>query len=297
MEAIIAVIEVPALGVSLNFSFEQPAWIIQFQRMSGDEVFALVVSLVLGVAGWKAWVGGLLFLSDLSRKPLTQILGWLTPVAAGLSLLFVLRQWASHDVRDSSTYIFFYMAMGFGWAGLWNWLLPYLGLSFRDDALEYENDAAGMAISGGLLGSTFAFAGANIGDGPGWWVVVFCALLASGTIAVLWMAGNQVSRIHESITVDRDNASGCRAAGFFIAAGLILGRAVAGDWHSAPATLSDFAARGWPVLILWGIAVVFDILFRPTAERPAPNFLMFGAVPAMLLVGIAGLDLRLQGHS
>src|SRR5215469_5251918 len=150
--------------------------------MSGDEVFALIVSFVVGIVGWRAWFGGLLFLQPLSRKPATQFLGWFSPVAAGAALLFVLFKWSSSDVRDAPIYIFFYMAMGFGWAGLWNLILPYAGLSFRDDALERDNDSAGLAIAGSLVGAMLAFAGANIGQGPGWWVVVFCSALGTGVM-------------------------------------------------------------------------------------------------------------------
>src|SRR6185437_2368144 len=137
--------------------------------MSGDEIFALIGSGVLGIVGWQAWLIGLFCLNGLSRKAAPQFLGVVAPVASGLALLFVLCKWSSHDVRNDPLYIFFYMMMGFGWAGLWNTILPYAGLSFRDDALERDNDAAALAISGSLLGTVFAFAGANIGDGPGWW--------------------------------------------------------------------------------------------------------------------------------
>jgi uncharacterized membrane protein YjfL (UPF0719 family) len=263
--------------------------------MSGDEIFALIGSIVLGIVGWKNWLGGLFLLSSLSRKPATQFLGWLAPLVGGLALFFVLCKWSSHDVRDNPIYIFFYMAMGFGWAGLWNWILPYVGLSFRDDALERDNDAAGLAVSGSLLGTTFTFAGANIGDGPGWWVVVFCAALAGVTMILLWMIGSQITRVQEFITVDRDIAAGWRVAGFFIGSGLILGRAVAGDWHSAQATVSDFLAKGWPVLILWGIALLLDMTSKPTPQRPAPNSFLFGVIPAVLLVGISIADIFLQG--
>jgi uncharacterized membrane protein YjfL (UPF0719 family) len=178
---------------------------------------------------------------------------------------------------------------------LWNWILPYVGLSFRDDALERDNDAAGLAVSGSLLGTTFAFAGANIGDGPGWWVVVFCAALAGVTMILLWIIGSQITRVQEFITVDRDIASGWRAAGFFIGTGLILGRAVAGDWHSAQATVSDFIVRGCPVLILWGITLVFDIISKPTPQRPVLNSFLFGVIPSTLLIGFGIADVVIQG--
>jgi hypothetical protein len=263
--------------------------------MSGDEVFALVVSCIIGIVGWKTWLSGLVLLGPLSRRPATQFLGWFSPLIAAGALFFVLARWSSHDVRDNPVYIFFYMAMGFGWAGLWNWILPYAGLSFRDDALELDNDAAGMAISGGLLGATFAFAGANIGDGPGWWVVVFCAMLSTGVMLALWIIGTKLTRVQEFITIDRDIASGWRAAGFFVGSGLILGRAVAGDWHSAQETVTDFIAKGRPALILWAIAMVLDLISKPNPQRPAPNPIAFGVIPFVLLAAIGVGDVVTQG--
>lgn len=256
---------------------------------------ALVVSLAFGFFGWKAWVGGILFLQNLSRKTTTQALGWLAPLVSGAALLFVLMRWSSHDVRDSPVYVFFYMVMGFGWAGLWNSILPYAGLSFRDDALECDNEAAGVAISGGLLGTTFAFAGANIGDGPGWWVVVFCSMLSSGLMLVLWVIGTKLTRVQEFITIDRDTASGWRAAGFFVGSGLILGRAVAGDWHSSQQTVMDFIAKGWTALILWAVAIVLDLASKPTPQRPAPNSVMFGVIPFVMLTALGVGDVVMQG--
>jgi hypothetical protein len=252
--------------------------------MSGDEIMALLVSGIVGIGGWKGWLGGLLFLEPLSRRPATQFLGWLLPPLAGVAMFFVLAKWSSHDVRDNPTYIFFYMVMWLGWTGLWNWLLPYFGLICRDDALERDNTAAGLAIAGG-----------NIGDGPGWWVVVFCAGIATATLLLLWLIENQITRIQETITIDRDVAAGWRTGGFFIAAGLILGRAVAGDWHSTQETVSDFAIRGWPVMILWFVVVALDIAARPTPQRPAANRVIFGVLPGVLLVVAAIGYVIMQG--
>jgi hypothetical protein len=263
--------------------------------MSGDEFVALIASCIIGIFGWRAWIGGLLLLEPLTRRPVTQVLGWVSPPIAAALLYFVLARWSSHDVRDNPTYIYFYLAMGFGWAGLWNWILPYAGLSFRDDALELDNDAAGIAIAGALIGTTFAFAGANIGDGPGWWVVIFCALLSSGLILALWIVGTKLTRVQEFITIDRDTASGWRAAGFFIGSGLILGRAVAGNWHSTQQTVLDFIAKGWPALILWGIAIFLDRASKPTPQRPAPNPLVFGIIPFVLLTALGLGDVVIQG--
>jgi len=263
--------------------------------MSGDEFFALIVSAIIGIVGWKEWMGGLLLLSSLSRRAVTQILGWVMPLFAGGVMFFVLKRWSAHDVRDSGTYIFFYMVMWFGWTGIWNWVLGGLDLRCRDDVLERDNDAAGLAIGGGLLGATFIFAGSNIGDGPGWWVVVFCAGIATTSLLLFWVIGNLITHVDEAITIDRDMAAGWRTAGAFIGSGLILGNAVAGDWHSAQQTMTDFAAKGFPVLILWAIAICLDLIGRPTPERPRPNSFLFGILPGLLFIAAAISVVVLQG--
>ncbi len=263
--------------------------------MSGDEIIALSVCILLGFIGWKDWLGGLVFLEPLTRRAATQIIGWLLPPLAGGAMAFVLLKWSSHDVRDNPIYIFFYLVMWVGWTGLWNKILPYFGLICRDDVLERDNTAAGLAVAGGLLGVTGIFAGGNIGDGPGWWVVVFCAGLATATLLLLWFVENLITGIQDIITIDRDAAAGWRTAGFFIAAGLILGRAVAGDWHSADQTTSDFAAHGWPVLVFWGFALLFDFAGRPTPQRPVPNAWVFGILPALMLVAAGIREVIWQG--
>ena len=165
-------------------------------------------------------------------------------------------------------------------------LLPYVGLLCRDDALERGNTAAGLASSGALTGLTLAFAGGNIGTGPGWWVVLFCAGLATAALLLLWMVGNGISRTEEAITIDRDLAAGWRALGFFVGGGLIVGRAVAGDWSSVGGTLRDFARQGWMVVVLTAVSVAVDQLTRPTPEKPAPNVFLHGLLPCLLYLAV-----------
>jgi len=208
-------------------------------------------------------------------------------------MLFVLFQWSSHDVRSSPLYISFYLVMWFGWIGALNFLLPFVGLSCRDDVLERGNAAAGLAFGGALLGLTFAFAGGNVGEGPGWWVVIFSAGLATAALLLLWVVGDAISHAADAITIDRDSAAAWRALGFFAGAGLILGRAVAGNWHSTGQTVADFVAKAWPVLMLWGVAVGMDVFTRPTPLRPAPDRLLCGVVPCLFyLVASVGVVIR-----
>jgi hypothetical protein len=113
---------------------------------------------------------------------------------------------------------------------------------------------------------------------------------------ILWLISDRITGICDAITIDRDTAAGLRAAGFFIGSGLILGRAAAGDWHSADQTVTDFLARGWPVLLLWIGTIILEFMTRPTPERPTPDPLLFGFIPSFLFVAIGVGVLLGQGH-
>jgi hypothetical protein len=54
---------------------------------------------------------------------------------------------------------------------------------------------------------------------------------------------------------ERDLASGLRLCGLLVANGLILGRAVAGNWHSEAATIHDLIHDGWAASLLSAAAL------------------------------------------
>jgi uncharacterized membrane protein YjfL (UPF0719 family) len=263
--------------------------------MSGDEGVVLVLSLGLAVVLWGSW----LYQALRMRRPepsfwALRLAAFLLPTVCGFFLYYVLRRYASHDVRDSTLYTTFYMIVGAAWVALAVRILNLVGLHARDDMLERANPAAAFAIGGGLLGLTFCFAGGNVGDGPGWWVVIFAALLSTGAFFVLWCLMEKLTRLSEAITVDRDLASGLRAAGYFIASGIILGRAVAGNWVSARATFVDFAVLGWPALLLIFGAIIIEFALRPTARQPQRSALLFGMPVFVASVGAALWYLRIR---
>lgn len=201
-------------------------------------------------------------------------------------LLGILALWSSFDVRNSPLYLLFYTVMGAAWVGGAMHVVPFLGISARDDVIERGNRAALWAVLGAMLGNTLCFAGGNIGDGPGWWVVVFCGLLSSGALFALWWLVESVAGMSDAITVDRDPASGFRLGAFLAGSGLILGRSVAGDWHSAGETLADFAARGWPAAAVAFMAIGFQRISPPTAKRPARSEAA-ALLPSLLLLAVA----------
>ena len=252
--------------------------------MSGDEVFVLLVSGMFAILTWIAWYRHPVGITRMGAPTPARPLLFSAPIAAAVILLIVLRTAASHDVRDAPRYILMYLVLGAAWVGVTIQLLPYLGISTRDDAIERGNRAAAWAISGAVIGVMLCFAGGNIGDGPGWWVVVFAAGLATAALFALLLVLDAVGGVGEHITVERDTAAGIRLAGFLVGAGLILGRGVAGDWVSVAGTIGDFAVTAWPALLLLAGAIVVERLARPTPSRPHPPAIQLGVTPAIAYV-------------
>jgi uncharacterized membrane protein YjfL (UPF0719 family) len=259
------------------------------------EKWFLAVFAIVAIVAWLSWywqIGA----SALRCSPLRE--RWLlavTPLVCGVLLWTVLRRWASSDVRNDRNYLAFYLALGAVWVGSAIKALSFLGLSLRDDVLERRNSGAGIAVVGALLGLTLCFAGSNAGDGPGWWVVLFCAGLATAAFFLLWIVLDGVTGLADSITIDRDRSAGFRLAGFFLGAGLILGRAVAGNWISTEGTFTDFARFGWPVLPLFVLAAVLERGLRPSATAPARPVVRDGVLPALLYAGAGLVGLLAEG--
>jgi len=255
-------------------------------RVSPDEVVALLVASLIAIARWVLW-----YRRAASRTRLLCPHGsrWALyagpPLAAGV-LLAVLLAFAAHDVRDSAAYTSFYMALGMAWLAIAIAFTPMLGLRPHDDVIERRNRGAGSATLGALLGIMLAFAGANIGDGPGWWVVVFCALLSTGTVYAAWIIVDFLAGTTDLATVDRDPAAGIRLGAFLIGAGGIAGRAVAGDWISARGAIDDWLATAWPVLGLVLLEAVIGRMHHAIARRGPASIVALGALPgAMYLLG------------
>jgi uncharacterized membrane protein YjfL (UPF0719 family) len=263
--------------------------------MSGDEKFVLIVGLMFAAGAWFRWYGDLFLVARRSSRARERWGLALSPVLALLLIFWVLVRFAASDVRDDPAYLGLYLLMGAAWLAIGALVLPYVGLSARDDVLERGNRAAAIPISGALLGIALCFAGGNIGEGPGWFVVIFCALLSTGMLLLAWIALGRLTGLADTITIDRDPAAGVRAAGFFTGAGLILGRAVAGTWESGASTLSDFVRNGWPVAVLLALAVALERWLRPGPESLEPQPLFRGVLPALVYLALGAAGAALAG--
>lgn len=254
--------------------------------MSEDEAAVSVVAFLVSLFSWGWWYGCVIRSKRVAASGRTTPRGLLlaTPfVAAGL-LLLILKCWSAHDVRDDGRYLAMYTGLGLAWCGVASFVPNWLGLSFRLDVLARGNRAAGWVLAGWILAVMLAFAGANVGDGPGWWVVIFSGLLSTGMLAFVFLAWELIARPNDALTIDRDLATGLRTAGLLIGCGAVFGVAAAGNWQDAPTTIRDFCHTAWPAIPIFVMAFVSHQLWRPTPENPRPLTLATGVAPMLVLI-------------
>lgn len=259
--------------------------------MDGDEVFALLAAAVLAIAAAIRWYGPLVRLPRFGSSRGRRAVLALTPILLIVMLQMSLRRWAAHEVREDPQYDILFLVAGAAWLGLTSWALPLVGFSARDDVMESRNRAALLAVCAALAGSTFCYIGGNIGEGPTIWTTFGPAALATVSLFALWLILEFIGSPRIAITIERDPAAAWRLAGFLVACGLILGRAVAGDWQSWDDTLSDFAHQAWPAGLVLLMALLFQIVWRPDPKRSAQSLPLVGLLPAVGLVAIAITDL------
>jgi len=255
--------------------------------MSGDELLLSVLCAVGAIILWVRWYVPLRDVGRPGRRSRAHVAIAAAPLLCAVVVLVVLMLWSSFDVRDDLRYLFMYGAMGATWLAASVRVQSYLGLSARDDVVERRNLSAGVAVSGALVGTTLCFSGANIGDGPGWLVVVLAAALSTGGLMLAWLVLEWLTGISETITVERDLAAGIRLAGLLVALGLILGRAVAGDFTTVDRMLADFRDGIWLVPVLLAVATAFERLARPTPAAPQAPPVALGVLPALIYLTAA----------
>jgi hypothetical protein len=195
--------------------------------------------------------------------------------------------WGAEEVRANLGAVVVLTCIGAVWLLFATKLFAWLGVSCRDDVIERSNRAALVGICGAVLSAAIIYAGGSLGEGPSYSNNFFSAGVGTAGWLALWLLLEIGGDLSTSIAEERDLASGIRLCGFLLAEALVLGRAVAGDWHSAVGTVRDFIADGWPGLVLCGIAVTIEQFVRPSSKRPFPTWPSFGLVPALFYLGLA----------
>jgi hypothetical protein len=220
---------------------------------------------------------------------------WLGEGTFAVSIMMVaamLHAWGAKEIREDMGEMVFPMFAGIAWLLVARSLVfPCLGLSFADDAVERRNRASLAASCGALPAAALIYAGGSIGEGPSYWENVFSIALGTAVWLVLWVLLELGAKTSLLIAEERDLASGLRLGGFLLASGLILGRAVAGDWHSQAATVHDLVRDGWVAPVLCAAALGIEKFARPTRRNPFPPWASHGLLPALLYLasGLAWL--------
>jgi len=262
--------------------------------MSGDEVVVTLLSVALGPVAWLLWLFRMPWGPPARHGRTFELVSGALALAATL-IFVVLRTVASFDVVNDFRYQFMYLVLGLAWLRVAQAGFALAGLSARDDVVERGNPAAAIALAGALVGVALCYAGGNIGDGPGWWVVVFSAGLSTFTCLTLWIALTVCSPIADAVAIDRDRASGARLAGFLIALGVVLGRGVAGNWQSGGQTVADFVVALPTAAVILVAAIAVEYVARPTPSRPQGPLVTFGVLPAVAYVALAVAGARTLG--
>ncbi len=244
--------------------------------------FLLDLSVPVTIVLWGHWYFSLRVGQSLGGPRRSRLAFALIPPLCIAFLFLVLRGWSANSVKSDLPTVFLFLSFGASWLGLTQLVFGLLGISARDDVLERGNLAAAWVISGQLIGATFCFAGANVGNGPGPEVVLLCALVSTLALFLLWFLVDQAASVADTITIDRYLGTGIRMCGWFAATGIVLGDAVTGDWKSTSATWRDFGECAWPAA---GFALFTSILERKFRTLE-PNHRWNGAPRSMALAAV-----------
>lgn len=204
-----------------------------------------------------------LWYSRMFHKPMGKpliLIRWILgslPAAAFFLILYTITQLASWDVKG--IYVLFYLFLGFAWIHLCMKLVEMVfDLSWIDDVLNLNNRAASFPVICSFLALTFLYCGANTGDGPGWWCVVFAGGLGVSAWIGLGLLIHKFTNVSERITVEHNTCCGIRFGSYLFSSAIILARASGGDWISMFTTIGEFLAMGWPVLVLAGTGILIE---------------------------------------
>lgn len=232
--------------------------------VSEDEIFMLwagaAAALFLGIR----WFQQLWMPSLAPYRGYWRTMMGVAPLLSFVAVVYVLRTMAASDVREANQYVLLYTLLASVWVFGSARLLTTIGVSFRDDALERRNPAAAILVMSAMGAQAAIYAGANVGDGPGWWVVLITGGLATFAWLMMWLAVEGTCHAAERVTVDRDVPAAIRYGGYMLASGLVCARGAAGDWVSLEETVADFVVV-WPALAITGATIAVEFALRRTA--------------------------------
>lgn len=231
------------------------------------ESIIMGISCVLSFRYLTSWYAGAAHTTKFFNAYKKRIVLYCLPFTAALLYLVTLRTAASYDVVDSIRYIFMYLMLGITWlfTALQGMFL-FFDFSYRDDVLTGNHTAPLITCSFACLAVALIYAGANVGDGPGWWTVVFAGGLGTVTWLLLGCIVNRTTTLVEHVIMDKNVNSSIRLGSYLLASGIILARASSGDWTSFGDTVIEFLT-GWPVILLTVFVILMEYLVFGNADN------------------------------
>ena len=255
--------------------------------MDPDEFFALAACFIVAIVGGIRGLIGIAGVTRMRASVLQRLSLIFVPIGYLALVQAVLVRWAAKDVREGPEYQVQFVLGDGAWLVMGCVAARLVGLEIRHDVVERRNSSAFVAALGWMLGLTLSYAGANIGEGATIWTTFFPAVIGAFLLLGCWMIVELIGGVSTAVLLDRDIASGLRLAGLLIAAGLVLGRAAAGNWVSVDATFEDFRRLGWPAALLAVVAAIVHRAQKPSVNSPKPTIFWRGVVPAMVYVLLA----------
>ncbi|HZW05787.1 MAG TPA: hypothetical protein VFF65_01585 [Phycisphaerales bacterium] len=258
--------------------------------MGEDEVVIGVICTVAAVVGWAvSSLSAFAIHRDVAGGGSRKAVVALAPVLAMVLILAVLLTISAHDVRRDARYLWMYTAMGMAVVRIVLSLPSPAKLHAARTAVEGRNTPAAWCVVAAAAGYALAFSGANVGDGPGWHVVVFSAALSCGTLWLFHAALELTARLPSRVASDRSACAAWRLSALLVAGGAVCGRGACGNWHSAAATVADFWPIVWVLVIPLAIEAVLARVGAPHPEDGVGRVVAFLAACAYLSMTFAYL--------
>lgn len=180
---------------------------------------------------------------------------------------FVLQTGAASDIVGFYTWMYVFLALSILLMGGLGF--PVLGLFYPADVVERGNLAAGIVMGGFALGTAFAFGGALTGEGPGWWVVVVFFFLAYWELRGSMALVGRLGQLRDDVRLERDVSAAVLLAGVAVSAGLVAGRAAAGDFTGWERDVPDYLRRIAPIVAIPPVAALAGAYskFNPNKDK------------------------------
>jgi hypothetical protein len=238
-----------------------------------DDAEIMMFLAACGLAGWAVYRTTLaqyhpLFFSWNPGLGFARLSVWL----GYLLVAMIVIQFSASDIVTDAVYIIFYLLIGYAavkWAGQ---LDPVYRISYRVDALERRNSAAGIYLGGRTLAAALVFSGSLIGEGPGFHVLLSFFFLAWGIVEAMiaMLCASRKWRIADSVKMQADIPKASVIAAWYVSLGLIMHNACAGDFLGWGPSLRDFMIKAFPVAAVYFFAFIFKPAWNETPDPHTP---------------------------